>query len=191
MNHEVSDEGSLAEAVTERDHSIGPSTAPITIVEYGDYECPDCLNAVPIVKKVREALGDRLRFVFRHFPRSSIHPHASAAAEAAEAAADQGKFWLMHEALFEHQKELGEIDFNHLALTLGMEIYKLDASRSSQQHRQRIGADYQSGLRSGVKKTPTLFINGRKFNGAIEANAIITAALAAAGGPHNALNKGP
>src|SRR6476660_6371323 len=128
---------SLTDPVTPKDHSIGPADAQITIVECGDYECPDCLNAVPIIAEVRRALGDRLRFVFRHFPRSSIHPHASAAAEAAEAAADQGKFWEMHEALFRHQKELGEIDFSHLALTLGMEIYRFEASRSSQRHGQR------------------------------------------------------
>src|SRR6266513_3144887 len=96
---------SLAEPVSERDHALGPATAAITIVEYDDYECPDCLNAVPIIQQVRQNLGDRLRFVFRHFPQSSIHPHASVAAEAAEAAADQGKFWPMHRALFAHQKE--------------------------------------------------------------------------------------
>src|SRR5438552_10188484 len=156
---EASNTGSLSEAVTERDHFLGPSSAPITIVEYGDYECPDCLNAVPIIQQVRAALGDRLRFVFRHFPRSSIHPHASVAAEAAEAAGDQGKFWEMHQALFEHQKELGEIDFSHLALTLGMEIYQFESSRNAEKHRQRIRADYESGQASGVKKTPTFFIN--------------------------------
>src|SRR5580704_11931595 len=109
----------LAEAVTEQDHALGPADAPITIVEYGDYECPTCLNAVPIIQKVRENLGDRVRFIFRHYPQSSIHAHASAAAEAAEAAAEQGKFWQMHEALFKHQKELATIDLSHLALTLG------------------------------------------------------------------------
>ena len=83
----------LADPVQGQDHSVGPAAAPITIVEYGDYECPDCLNAVPIIEEVRQNLGDRLRFVFRHFPQNSIHPHASVAAEAAEAAADQGKFW--------------------------------------------------------------------------------------------------
>ena len=168
----------LLEPVTPGDHSLGPAEAPITIVEYGDYECPSCLNAVPIVNEVRRTLGNRLRFVFRHFPQSSIHPHASVAAEAAEAAADQGKFWEMHAALFKHQKELADIDFSHLALTLGMEIYKFEASRSSDKHRHRIRADHESGLQSGVKKTLTLFINERKFAGAIEANAIIEAALA-------------
>src|SRR3954469_12279963 len=86
----------LSEPVSPRDHAIGPDTAPITIVEYGDYECPSCLNAVPVIQEVMRDLGARVRFVFRHFPQSSIHPHASMAAEAAEAAGDQGKFWDMH-----------------------------------------------------------------------------------------------
>ncbi len=165
----------LAEPVTEQDHAIGPPTAPITIVEYGDYECPTCLNAVPVVKEVRRRLGDRLRFVFRHFPQSSIHPHASAAAEAAEAAADQGKFWEMHEALFQHQKELAEIDLSHLALTLGLEIYEFETSRSREKHRRRIDTDFDSGRQSGVSKTPTLFINGRRYDGPVDARAIIAA----------------
>jgi protein-disulfide isomerase len=169
----------LVEPVTERDHSIGPSTAPITIVEYGDYECPDCLNAVPIIQEARETLGDRLRFVFRHFPRSSIHPHASMAAEAAEAAGDQGKFWEMHQALFEHQKELGELDLGHLALTLGLEIYKFEHSRTFEKHRRRISDDFQSGQRCGVHKTPTLFINRRRYDGPVDSKAIIAAARAA------------
>src|SRR5436190_17624406 len=96
----------LSEPVHELDHRRGPADAPITIVEYGDYECPDCFNAVPVIEDVRKTLGNRLRFIFRHFPQNSIHPHASAAAEAAEAAGDQGKFWEMHAALFKHQKEL-------------------------------------------------------------------------------------
>jgi protein-disulfide isomerase len=168
----------LIEPVTEKDHSLGPPTAPITIVEYGDYECPDCLNAVPIVEEVRQNLGDRLRFVFRHFPRSAIHPHASVAAEAAEAAAEQGKFWEMHKALFKHQKELGEIDFSHLALSLGLEIYKFETSRSQEKHRSRIRADYESGLISGVQKTPTFFINGHQYAGPNNAQAILAAAQA-------------
>jgi protein-disulfide isomerase len=169
----------LVEPVTERDHAIGPPTAPITIVEYGDYECPDCLNAVPIIQEVRRSLGNRLRFVFRHYPQSSIHPHASMAAEAAEAAGDQGKFWQMHEALFDHQKELADIDLAHLALTLGLEIYKFETSRSSERHHQRIRDDFESGVLSGVKKTPTLFINEQRYDGPIEAKAIITAVGAA------------
>lgn len=172
----MNDADLLVEPVTERDHAIGPPTAPVTIVEYGDYECPDCLNAVPIIAQVRRRLGDRLRFVFRHFPRSNIHPHASAAAEAAEAAGDQGKFWEMHEALFQHQADLGEIDFSHLALTLGLEIYRFESSRSRELHYQRVRADFESGQLSGVNKTPTLFINGRRYQGPVEAEAIVAAA---------------
>jgi protein-disulfide isomerase len=166
----------LAEPVTPEDHSLGPAEAAITIVEYGDYECPDCLNAVPIMEEVRQSLGDRLRFVFRHFPQNSIHPHASVAAEAAEAASEQGKFWEMHRELFRHQKELEEIDFSHLALTLGVELYGFENSRNVEKYRKRIAADYESGVRSGVHGTPTLFINGRRYAGRIEAKAIIAAA---------------
>jgi formate-nitrite transporter family protein len=166
----------LADPVTEQDHAIGLPTAPITIVEYGDYECPDCLNAVPIMEEVRKSLGDRLRFVFRHYPLRSVHPHASAAAEVAEAAADQGKFWQMHKALFKHQKELTEIDFSHLALTLGLEIYKFETGRSAEKHHRRILADFEGGARSGVKRTPTLYINGRRYDGPLEAQAIVAAA---------------
>lgn len=169
----------LSDPVTDRDHSLGPADAPITIVEYGDYECPDCLNAVPIIEQVRNALGDRLRFVFRHFPRSSIHPHASVAAEVAEAAADQGKFWEMHQALFAHQKELADIDYAHLALKLGLEIYRFETSRSQERHSHRVKSDYESGVRNGVNKTPTLFINGKRYEGKIEATGILDAARGA------------
>ena len=165
----------LSEPVTERDHAIGPASAPLTIVEYGDYECPDCLNAVPVMEEVRQSLGDRLRFVFRHFPQSSIHPHASAAAQAAEAAAEQGKFWEMHQALFQHQKELADVDLSHLALTLGLEIYKFETSWNQEKHRLRIRTDFESGLRSGVKGTPTLFMNGRRYDGPVNAKSIIAA----------------
>jgi len=165
----------LSDPVTEHDHALGPATAPITIVEYGDYECPDCLNAVPIMEEVRSLLGDRLRFVFRHFPQSNIHPRASAAAEVAEAAGDQGKFWEMHKALFRHQKDLTEIDFSHLALTLGLEIYKFEISRNHELHSRRIRSDFEGALRSGAKGTPTLFINGKRYEGRIEAKAIVAA----------------
>jgi protein-disulfide isomerase len=169
----------LTDPVGPSDHSLGNPDAPITIVEYGDYECPDCLNFVPIIRQVRAKLGDRLRFVFRHFPRSNIHPNASRAAEVAEAAADQGKFWEMHETLFKHQKELGDLDLTHLGLKIGLEIYRFESSQSSVAHRRRISDDYQSGVRSGVTKTPTLFINNRKYDGAIEVEAIVNAALSA------------
>jgi protein-disulfide isomerase len=166
----------LTQPVTDDDHILGPANAPITIVEYGDYECPWCHNAVQIINQVREKLGDRLRFVFRHFPWTSIHPHASAAAEAAEAAAEQGKFWEMHETLFANQEHLADVDLGHLALKLGLDIYKFETSRSREKHRKRISADVASGQLSGVTKTPTFFINGKRYQGAIEADAMISAA---------------
>lgn len=168
----------LAEPISPQDHSLGPVEAAVTIVEYGDYECPDCLNAVPIIEQVMRELGDQVRFVFRHFPQNSVHPHASAAAEAAETAAEQGKFWEMHRALFGRQKELAEVDYAHLALTLGLELYSFENSQNVEKHRKRVAADYESGLRSGVHKTPTLFINGRQYDGRMEARAIVAAAKA-------------
>jgi formate-nitrite transporter family protein len=170
----------LIDPVGEQDHSLGPAGAPVTVVEYGDYECPDCLNAVPVIRAVRGRLGDRLRFVFRHFPQYSVHPHASIAAEAAEAAADQGKFWQMHEALFERQAVLGEVDFVHLAGRLGLEIYRFQAVMGSDAHRRRIRQDSENGARSGVTRTPTLFINEWKYDGNVEVDAIVAACEAAA-----------
>ena len=175
-SHAINETPFLAEPVTDRDHALGPADAPVTIVEYGDYECPDCLNFVPVIAEVRRRLGGRVRFVFRHFPRSNIHPNASTAAEVAEAAGEQGKLWEMHEALFRHQRELAEVDFSHLALGLGLEIYHFESSRSNESHARRVRHDYATGLRSGVTKTPTLFINGRRYDGPVEADAIVAAA---------------
>src|SRR4051794_17910593 len=110
----------LAVPVSDADHRLGSMAAPIVLVEYGDYECPYCHNAQPVVKEVRQRLGDRLAFVFRHFPQNSIHPHASTAAQAAEAAGEQGKFWEMHDLLYWHQQELAGLDLTPLALGLGL-----------------------------------------------------------------------
>jgi protein-disulfide isomerase len=158
----------LADPVTDADHAQGPPDAPVTLVEYGDFECPDCLNALPIVNGLRRHLGDRLRIVFRHFPQSSVHPGASAAAAAAEAAAVQGKFWEMHDALFLHQRELINIDFAHLALGLGVELYKFELDRESKLSGQHVRNDIDSGTRSGVRGTPTFFINGTRYQGKID-----------------------
>jgi protein-disulfide isomerase len=172
----------LAVPIDEKDHVIGSATAPVTLVEYGDYECPDCLNSQPIVAELRKRHGEKLRFAFRHFPVSSVHPHASAAASAAEAAAEQNKFWEMHETLFNHQKEFGDIDLSHLALRLGLEIYKFESSLGQDLHRRRIEQDHASGIRSGVRGTPTFFINGIRYEGKIEVDALAAAIEAAAQG---------
>jgi protein-disulfide isomerase len=159
----------LAVAVSESDHALGPASAPVTLVEYGDYECPDCLNAFPIVKQLQERFGDRLRFVFRHFPRNSLHPHAGVAAQAAEAAALQGKFWQMHETLFQNQQRLGDVDFANLALKIGAELYNFEANITSDRVVRRVETDRTSGEASNVRGTPTFFINGEKYRGRVDA----------------------
>ena len=156
---------SLTIPVSDRDHIRGNVDAPLTLLEYGDYECPDCFQAAPIVNQLRTKLGDRLRFVFRHFPNSTIHPHASIAAQAAEAAGVQGKFWEMHDVLFKHQKDLADHDITHFALLIGLELYRFDADVSSERFREHVREDYLSGIESGVKGTPTFFINGMRYRG--------------------------
>jgi protein-disulfide isomerase len=161
--------------VSNADHAVGPPEAPITIVEYGDYECPDCLNAQPIVKELRKRLGDRVRLVFRHFPKSSIHPRASVAAMAAEAAGEQGRFWEMHESLFKHQHDLETIDFTHLALQLGLEVYRFGREMESNAWVRRVRDHFDGGEQSGVRNTPTFFINDQLYEGKIELEAMMTA----------------
>jgi protein-disulfide isomerase len=165
----------LQDPVGERDHTLGRADAPVTLVEYGDYECPDCLNAEPIVSTLRQRLGDKLRVVFRHFPRSTIHPHASAAAAAAEAAGMQGKFWVMHKALFDHQKELADLDLTHLALKAGLEVYKFQAALESSVVARRVSHDYDNALRHGLNATPTFFINGVRYRGKAEVEPMLAA----------------
>jgi protein-disulfide isomerase len=175
----------LAVPVSPADHSLGPEDAPVTLVEYGDYECPDCLSAQPILAELRRRLKDNLRFVFRHFPRSSVHPRASAAAAAAEAAGAQGKFWEMHEALFRHQRELIDVDLTHLALRIGVELYGFQRDLESAASARRVRSDYDGGVQSGVRGTPTFFINGCRYPGPATVDALLaalTAAQADAGG---------
>ena len=179
-NADSTSEPDLAVPVDETDHAIGPPTAPVTLVEYGDYECPDCFNAQPVVKALRQHFGDRMRFVFRHFPQSSIHPGASVAAKAAEAMAAQGLFWIMHDALFLRQKEIADVDLTHLAIRLGGELYKFERDRESNTAEHRVLEDLNSGTRSGVKGTPTFFINGRRYRGKIEVEPMTAAIEAAA-----------
>jgi protein-disulfide isomerase len=148
-----------------RDHAQGPATAPVTLVEYGDYECPHCGRAYPIVKALQQLMGDSMRFVFRNFPLTDSHPHAAQAAEAAEAAGEQGKFWEMHDLLFEHQNAL---DLRHLAgygKRLGMDPDALVQAIEREAFDARVREDFMSGVRSGVNGTPTFFINGARYDG--------------------------
>jgi protein-disulfide isomerase len=168
----ASEPTALAVAVTERDHVRGKFDAPLTLLEYGDYECPYCGRASPIVNELRVHLGDRLRLIFRHFPQNSVHPHASVAAQAAESAGAQGNFWEMHDLLFEHQDDLANADLDHYALRIGLEIYQFETDMSSGRFAKRVRDDAESGEDSGVKGTPTFFINDKRYTGPLDLGAL-------------------
>jgi protein-disulfide isomerase len=154
----------LRTPVTSRDHIQGPEDAELTLVEYGDYECPSCGSAYPIVKRIQEQFGKRLQFVFRNFPLSEIHPHAESAAETAEFAAAQGRFWEMHDLLFENQEQLSEALYSELAEELGLSQTVLLHALEEGEYKVRVRADFSSGVRSGVNGTPTFFINGTRHD---------------------------
>ena len=172
----------LAVPVTSRDHAQGPADAPVTLVEYGDYECPYCGRAYPVVKRIQKALGDRLRFVFRNFPLNTLHEHAGVAAQAAEAAGAQGKFWEMHDLLYEHQDDLAGADLVNYALKLGLEVYRFESDLAGEVYAKRVREDFRGGVRSGVNGTPTFFINGFRHNGGQDYESLMTAIQAASGG---------
>lgn len=161
--------------LAQRDHLQGPIDAPVALVEYGDYECPFCGEAYPIVKAVQERLGDRLCFAFRNFPLINSHPHAQHAAEAAEAAGAQGKFWEMHDLLFENQEALEDEDLAQYATALGLDARRLIAEIQAGTHLARVREDFRSGARGGVNGTPTLFIDGRRYDGAPDVDALLAA----------------
>ncbi|HMA22079.1 MAG TPA: thioredoxin domain-containing protein [Gemmatimonadaceae bacterium] len=155
----------LRKAVDRDDHSAGPEDAPITLVEYGDFECPYCGQAYPIVKAVQKKLGDRLRFVFRNFPISGSHPHAEHAAEASEAAAAQDHYWEMHDTLFENQTALEHQDLIEYAERIGLDVNEYRIDLESGVYATDVEEDFSSGVRSGVNGTPTFFVNGERFDG--------------------------
>lgn len=150
--------------VSERDHTAGPANAPVTLVEYGDFECPHCGRAEPIVQGIRQYMGDQLRFVYRHFPLAEAHPHAEAAAEAAEAAAAQGAFWEMHDTIFRNQDALEADDLIEYSAQIGIDAQRLAAELIAETYRPKVRADFRGGVRSGVNGTPTFFINGFRFD---------------------------
>jgi protein-disulfide isomerase len=166
-------ENTLVEPVGKKDHAQGPASAPVILVEYGDYECPYCGEAYPVLKEVKERMGDALRFVFRNFPLSEMHPHAFAAALAAEAAGAQGKFWEMHDILFENQRALGPQALLRYAEAVGLEVKQFLKEMNAETYSARIKHDFQTGLMSGVNGTPTLFINGERYDGARDAETLL------------------
>jgi protein-disulfide isomerase len=155
----------LTPPVTSADHVRGPDDAPVTLVEYGDYECPYCGMAHPIVERARQTLGSQLRFVFRHFPLAEAHPHARLAAQAAEAAGAQGKFWEMHDTLFEHQDALEPADILGYAESLGLDVARFTSELEAGTYARKVRDDFRSGVRSGVNGTPTFFVNGVRYEG--------------------------
>ncbi len=159
----------------DRDHIAGPANAPVTLVEYGDYECPYCGAAYPIVKEVQARMGDSLRFVFRNFPISTAHPRAEQAAEAAEAADAQGQFWPMHDMLYEHQSRLGEQALHGYAEELGLDVAAFDKELAEHAHADRVHEDFLSGVRSGVNGTPTFYINGVRHDDSYELETLLAA----------------
>ncbi|MEY2538488.1 MAG: hypothetical protein QOG67_2228 [Verrucomicrobiota bacterium] len=155
----------LAMPVSKRDHIRGPIQAPATLLEYGDYECPFCAQARFIVEAIQGALGKQMRFVFRNFPLAAMHPHAEHAAEAGEAAGGQGKFWEMHDALFENQTALEDEDLARYAAMLELNVPRFIKQLLEGRYAPRVREDFQSGVRSGVNGTPSFFINGVRYDG--------------------------
>ena len=161
------------------DHAQGPNGAPVTLVEYGDYECPHCGRAYPIVKALQKQFGRQLRFVFRNFPLREIHPNAGPAAETAEFAAASDKFWPMHDLLFENQESLGDTLFLKLARQLKLDAGALEKALVDHTFTERVQEDFAGGVRSGVNGTPTFFINGNRHDGDFELQTLVEAVAAA------------
>jgi formate-nitrite transporter family protein len=151
--------------VTDADWRAGPDDAPVTLLEYGDFDCPYCGEAYPLIKQVQVQLGDRLRFVFRHFPIGSSHPHAQLAAEAAEAAGAQGKFWPMFDLLYQNQRHLTREDLDHYAQQLGLDMAAFGTALEEHSYKEKVRDSFRQGIRARVQGTPTFFINGRRYDG--------------------------
>ena len=167
--------GRLVLPIEGRDHVLGAPDAPSTLVEYGDYQCPYCKLAHPIVEEVQRRLGRQLRFAFRHFPLAEIHPYAQPAAEAAEAAGAQGKFWEMHDLLFTNQPALSPRDLLRYATALGLDVTRFASELADRVWEPRVREDFVSGIRSGVNGTPTFFVNGLRHDGPWDADSLIEA----------------
>ncbi len=161
--------------VTSADHIQGDAQAPVTLVEYGDYQCPGCGMAFPIVNAVQKHFGERLRFVFRNFPLTQAHPQAESAAETAEFASAHQHFWPMHDALYENQDALGWPLYLGLGEAMQMSGEELKEALESGAYQSRVRTDFMGGLRSGVNGTPTFFINGKRHDGSFEFKALVAA----------------
>ena len=169
------------------DHTDGPSSAELELVMYGDFQCPYCAAAYPIVSRVREQLGDRLLFAFRHFPLRESHPDAERAAEASEAAAAQGAFWPMHDLLYEKARgRLGRDDLVSHAAALGLDADRVAGELDSGAHAERVQRDVDSGLAAGISGTPAFFVNGFLHEGSFDRGSLTAALEGAAGASRSA-----
>jgi protein-disulfide isomerase len=166
----------LRNAVNERDHAAGSQTAPVALLEYGNFECIQCGRAYPVIKEIQQLLGDDLRFVFRNFPTVRAHPHAVRAAEAAESAAAQEKFWEMYDELFTHQQALEEHDLSLYAKRIGLDVERFGRDMAEHSFLKKIEAEYQSALfEEHVTGTPTLYINEVRYTGATDVDSLLLA----------------
>jgi protein-disulfide isomerase len=157
--------GTLRVPVTQHDHSKGPANAPVSLVEYGDFECPGCGAAYPIVNLVVQHFGPKLQFVFRHFPLTQVHPNAEPAAESAEFGGAHGRFWEMHDGIYENQDRLGAPLLFALAGALELSESELRNALASEKYAPKIKSDFLGGVRSGVNGTPSFFVNGHQHEG--------------------------
>ncbi len=171
----------LAVVVHAGDHALGPANAPLTLVEYADYECPDSRRAYPVMKALLRRFGPRLRFVFRHFPLKQIHEQAEHAAEVAEAAGTQGQYWEMHDRLYERQFALDDVYLIEYAADLGLDAARVQRELEGHVHLSHVRDDFKGGVQSGVKGTPTFFVNGVRFRGPWDEE-LLARALEQAGG---------
>jgi len=161
----VSERALLSIPVGPDDHASGPLDAKLTLVEYGDYQCPYCGQAYPIVERLRADFVDSMRFVFRNLPLAEVHPHAEAAAEVAEAVALQGKFWEIHDTLFENQRDLSDKALRRYIDEVGADVDEAMKAVADGGPRERVEADFESAIRSGANGTPTFFVNGVRYDG--------------------------
>ena len=171
----------LAVPIGATDHTLGPEHARVTVVEYGDFECPNCKQAAPAVKLLLERFTEHVRFVYRHFPQETLHPHARRAAEAAECAAAQGRFWPMHDLLFANQDHLQEKHLRRYAEQLELDMARYDAEMDDQIYLQRIREHVEGGRGSHLKSTPGFFVNGIIVDVSFGLRALFDATAAAIG----------
>src|ERR687895_1770233 len=183
-------ESERLEPVGARDHARGPKDAPVTLVKDGDYECPYCRQVHPVLKELQERAGERVRFIFRHFPLDSVHPRARRAAQAAEAAASQGRFWEMHDLLYERQDELGEEDLMGYAAELELDLRRFEEDLTNDNHAWRIEEDRLGGHRAGVRGTPTFFVNGTRYTGPMDLDGLLAAVEEATSSSSASLGEG-